>query len=795
MLDDLLEEFIAETRETLEILSEQLVQWERAPEDKALVDSVFRFFHTVKGSCGFLDLPRLLKLSHAAEDLLSSARDGRILPSPQLVSAVLAVIDKIAAITNALETGAAVRDNDDELIDVMLAFIPVAGQSISIPITTVETETQDNDSHSEPKSRSVRVSLGLLDSLMNGVSDMVLARNEVSRQMRKYGANAELEQAFAKVSTCIADIRDAVGLMRMMPIERLFSSLPRLARDISLELGKEIILRIEGREVEIDREMVEALRDPLAHILRNAADHGIESPEERMGAGKSAAGHIKIAARQSGNQILIEVSDDGRGIDVDALGRKAISSGLVTSDDWHKMSASQRLETMFLPGISTAQKVTAISGRGVGMDVVKTNLRSIGATIDLENIRGKGLSMTMRLPLTLSIIAGLSLRAGDQTFGIARGAVAEILSMSNKNVSIEDVGGKKIAVVRGKRLPYCRAEDLLGIDQMEPFLEDNGASRVLIIINPAVGANFALDVAAVIDNEELVIKPGAPLIMENGLYAGTTLPDNGRPMLLLDPSGIAAALGVGDQSNADADDDQAIANSVPTSAELAICFTSMDGRKQALRLSAIDRLDELAAGNIKFIGGKFRVNFAGELTDIIGLDAAPRLDKIQMLRLSDGETCKYLAVDTVLDIFSLPGEIKPSADPDMYEGIIKLDGEYIELLNIYRFFEHGDMDGNVGSNKALCFVETTGEGHWERQILQPLLAASGYQVSFKEIDRLAAQIIISRDGKDARVQTDDARLLRLRDQSNDLHGNGPSIYKYDRIGLISAIEAKLSGVA
>jgi two-component system, chemotaxis family, sensor kinase CheA len=312
---------------------------------------------------------------------------------------------------------------------------------------------------------------------------------------------------------------------------------------------------------------------------------------------------------------------------------------------------------------------------------------------------------------------------------------------------------------------------------------------------PAVGATFALDVAAVIDNEELVIKPGAPVIMENGLYAGTTLPDNGRPMLLLDPSGIASALGVGDHCNSDANDDQLAADSVPKFQESAISFTSTDGRRQALRLSAIDRLEEIAAENIKSIGGKLCASIAGELTDIIGLDTEPQLAKTQMLRLTDGETCKYLAVNNVLDIFSLPDEVKPSAYPDLHEGIIKLDGDYIELLNIFRFFEHDDLDGIGGFNKALCFVETAGEGQWERQILQPLLAASGYRVSFKDRDRSAAQIIISREGNDIDVPLADARLLRLRDQSDDLGGNGPSIYRYDRVGLISAIEAKLSGAA
>jgi two-component system, chemotaxis family, sensor kinase CheA len=795
-MDDLLEEFIAETRDTLELLSVQLIQWERTPSDRNLVDSVFRFVHTVKGSCGFLDLPRLLRLSHAAEDLLSAARDGHITATPPLVSAVLAVIDKISDITNALESGAPVYDNDELLIAAILAYLPK--QPEPSVINSVQSDTDYNQLSgvvAEPRNRSVRVSLQLLDTLMSGVSDMVLARNEVSRQMRKHETNTELDHAFVKLSSSVAEIRDAIGLMRMQPIERLFSSLPRLMRDICHELGKEIELSISGSEVDVDREMVEALRDPLTHILRNAADHGIETVKERIAAGKPATGRISISARQSGNQILIEVCDDGNGIDVDRLHFKAISSGHHDEHSWGQLSNSEKLATIFLPGISTAESVSSISGRGVGMDIVRTNLQSVGGTIDIDNAPGKGLTLTMRLPLTLSIIAGLSVRAGDQIFGVARSSVVEILSVNNPNVEIEDIAGKKIANVRGRRLPYGNIEDVLNIPQIS-----GESSRILIIINPAVGTQFALEVAAVLDNEELVIKPGAPLVMGTGLYSGTSLPDNGRPMLLLDASGLAQEIGADAQTTvfenkklSDTDafkiDDQAT----------AILFVAMDGEKRAIRLAAIDRLEDVSANNIKFVGGKLRANIEGELTEIFDLSNIPESGNVHMLRLTDGETCKYLAVHSVLDVFCMSKEITTSAHPQLHEGIIHVDGEPIELLNIFQFFEMQESQIVKNEQRPLCYIESSPNDHWERNILEPLLAASGYQVSFDEQDRAMAQVVIGHDNCPSGTAENDERniddrMLRLRHESYVSRDKLPSIYRYDRIGLISAIEDKLSGV-
>lgn len=812
-MDDLLEEFIAETRETLELLSVQLLRWERDPADRSLVDSVFRFVHTVKGSCGFLDLPRLLKLSHAAEDMLSSAREGKLLPGKELVTAILAVIDRIAELTDALESGKAVFDDDEILIETMLSFVPkraehaIAGTKNRNPTATVYEPTNlepanlepakihseysrlkpADDNMANPKSRSVRVSLALLDKLMSGVSDMVLARNEVSRQLRKSTDCADLNHCFAGLSQSVAEMRDTVGLMRMQPIERLFSSLPRLLRDIVEELGKDIDLQIEGSQVEIDREMVEALRDPLLHILRNAADHGIENPQERRRKGKPATGSIKIVARQSGNQIMIEISDDGQGIDMEKLEARAIATKLFTLSQWQKLPEKARLATIFLPGFSTSETVSAISGRGVGMDVVKTNLQSLGGSIDLENLPGSGLKISLRLPLTLSIIAGLSVKCGDQLFGISRSSVVELLSVTNSNVAIKQVGDTQIACVRGIKMPYARIEDILEVDYAQA---DSATSRTLIIIRPAVGAHFALEVAAVVDTEELVVKPGARLVLASGIYAGVSLPDNGKPMLLLDSSGLAAAIGAlnpGDALSYDVASETVSTGDGAGTA--ALLFVDTNGKKMAIRLSVIERMEELDVGAISFVGGKLRASVDGGFIEIFGLEERPLSGQVQMLKISDGLENKYLAVAEVLDIFSISGDITPSAYPALHEGIIEHAGDATELLNPFQFFESGAGDIRTSGEKPLCYIECGDDDIWERRILEPLLRASGYQVSYDANDRAAANVLLGREaGTDI-----DGRMLLLRDSSHPLPGVQGSIYRYDRVGLISAINHRLAG--
>ncbi len=793
-MDDLLEEFIAETRETLESISNQLILWEKNPQDRDLIDSIFRFVHMVKGSCSFLDIPRLLRLSHAAEDLLSCVRDGTVAASPQLVTAILSVIDHISVLNDALETGQAVYDMDDALIDVIRAFLP-SGAVLDTPIMAQQDDAECVFDLEKPdqitnKQRNVRISVAQLDKLMNCVSDLVLARNEVSRHIRQNEMDNAREQAFARLSQSVADIRDSVGSMRMQNIDRLFSPLPRLVRDICAEQDKDVRLTIEGGEVEIDREMVEILRDPLTHILRNAVDHGIETANEREQANKKAQGHIKIFAHQSGNQILVEISDDGRGINLDRLKEKAISANLITSSVWQGMSEKQQLAMIFQPGLSTAENVTTLSGRGVGMDIVHNNIMSIGGSIDIENFERQGLKITLRLPLTLSIISGLSVRAADQTFGISRNSIIEIISGKSAHVVREILGGASIVSIRGERYPSATLESVLGLEISE---NKHKMSRTLLLIRPAVGAKFVLDVAEVIDSEELVVKPAAPLVMASNLFAGTSLPDSGLPMLLLDASGLAAVIAPHAQKTAIAEPEQLQA--IEEESFAGLLYESRNGLRRGIRLSVIERVEEVSRADISEAGGITHLLTEGHLIEIF--DYAPQDENkpIKILRLYDGMKHVALCIENVLDLATIGGKLSPSAQPHIYEGATIIDGNVYEIINPYQYFETDFSHARAGIQNAECYIDAAPNAYWEHHILAPLLEASGYQVSFDPSTRDHAALILmnERENDPQKPMADNVICLRETPYAHDLAQS--SIYRYDRIGLFSAIDAKLMGKA
>ena len=369
-MDDLIADFVAECREMLEALGGEIVAWESEPGDRARLDSIFRFVHTVKGNCGFFEFPRLEALSHAAEDALADVRAGRRQPDAQLVSAVLAVIDRIGEMVGAIEAGEEMPAGDDSaLID---ALAPGA-EMAAVPAAATVADGQTRSS----APRTIRLSVELLDRVMSTVSDMVLARNELARRLRESPTEVAVDGAFERLSAIIADMRDAITRTRMQRIENLFMGLPRMVRDLSAELGKQVLVDIEGGDVELDREMIEMIRDPLTHIIRNAVDHGIEKPADRLKAGKREIGILSVSARQSGNQILIDIHDDGRGIDGNKLVLKALDAGFLEKDEASRLSPRDQLALIFEAGLSTAHEVTSISGRGVGMDVVRSNISAV----------------------------------------------------------------------------------------------------------------------------------------------------------------------------------------------------------------------------------------------------------------------------------------------------------------------------------------------------------------------------------------------------------------------------------
>ena len=334
-MDDLIADFVSECREMLEALGGEIVAWEASPDDRARLDSIFRFVHTVKGNCGFFDFPRLEALSHAAEDALADCRAGRRAPDHALVSAVLAVIDRIGEMVAAIEAGEIFPPGDDQAL---IASLEVGAEALIVPSAASDVSLKP----ASAAPRTIRLSVELLDRVMSGVSDMVLARNELARRLRESSGDVIVDGAFERLSGIIAEMRDAITRTRMQRIENLFVALPRMVRDLAGELGKQVLVDIEGGDVELDREMIEMIRDPLTHIVRNAVDHGIETPAARLKAGKREIGILAVSARQSGNQILIDIVDDGHGIDGRKLVEKAISAGTLTKEDAAALSPREQ---------------------------------------------------------------------------------------------------------------------------------------------------------------------------------------------------------------------------------------------------------------------------------------------------------------------------------------------------------------------------------------------------------------------------------------------------------------------
>lgn len=653
-MDDLINEFVTETRETLENISDALVNWEANPNDKSRFDEIFRFVHTVKGSCGFLDLPRIGALAHAAESVLSEVRTGKRSIDSGLVGALLAVIDRIALLSDALETKAAVPDLESD--NALVAATWVA-QAITAPIEHVATS----------KARNVRVSVDVLEAAMTQVSDLVLARNELARCLRDRGEDTILSGAFDRLSLAIGDVRETIARTRMQPIERLFAILPRLVRDTASTVGKSVQLRIEGSDVEIDREMIEAIRDPLTHIVRNAIDHGIEDADGRVLAGKSPIGTLTVTARQSGNQVSITVTDDGRGIDVEKLVQKAVSADVISASKASALSTEAALNLVFAPGLSTADSVSNISGRGVGMDIVRANVERLGGAIGLENKPGRGLAITLRAPLTLSIMNALLVEAGGQDFAIPRAAIHEIVSVKSESVRVEPIGGGHVAVVRGRMLSVVSLAAILG-------LRDEPLSH-LAVIDPPGGNRFALGIAVVRDHEELVVRPTAPHVAAIGAYAGQSLPDSGVPVLVLDPAGIAARAGIeGERRHHSVG---VVETAKPQTGSMLI-FEGLDGKHRAIRTLHVVHIDDIDAVDFVTHGAHSYAVLAGQLVPVIVDGVLPPSGAVALLRLGGGDNpCGY-PVRNVHDLVPIP-DVAPVGD-GVIEGFVMVDGAPIPLM-------------------------------------------------------------------------------------------------------------------
>ncbi len=743
-MDELTADFVTETRETLERIAGALIAWEIRPDDAVQLDEIFRFVHTVKGSCGFLDLPRIAALAHAAESVLAEVRSGTRAPTAPLVAAILAAIDRIAKLVDALEGPVSgLPDEDADLIAAVARGEELVG----------------NDSAAEPAraDRTVRIAVPLLETMMTQVSELVLARNEMARTVRLSG-QTELDAGFSKMSTIVGELRESVTRTRMQPIDRLFATLPRLVRDTARACGKPVALELVGHDVEIDREMVDAIRDPLIHIVRNAIDHGIEDPDARAAAGKSATSVLRVIAYQSGNQVSVEVVDDGRGIDTTKLIEKAVATKVVDPARAARLDDDEAAALIFEPGLSTATNVTEISGRGVGMDVVRANIERLGGSVVLANRPGEGLSVTLRAPLTLSIVTALIVRAGDQRFAIPRGAIEEIVKLGDDRARIERVGAGTVAVVRGDPCPALVLSETFNLPRV--------ASRLAVLLSTATGGRFALGVDAVEDHEELVVRPMAPQLVGSGLFAGQSLGDDGCPILVLDAVGLAARARV-ERRKAEAEPEVAVR------APSILCATAFDGRRIGIRAMLVERLVATPRSDWSNIGARVFLALDGRHIGVAMVGALPAEGEVMAMLVADGMRRVAIPVAQVHDLVPCP-DVVPVGEAGV-EGLMRIEGSDVELLDADALLDQAVRETVVRGIASIALDDTP----WVRGILAPLLAASGYDVRYDRPASADLVVCFEDDVHDA-----DARLTLARHRNGDV-----DVARYDRATLQSAIDA------
>ena len=875
-VDDLIQDFVTETREGIETLDGQLVRFEQNPDDPQILGEIFRLIHTIKGTCGFIGLLRLQTVAHSAETVLGGFRDGSVAVTPQAVSAVLETVDLIRTLLDGLAVdGVEISGDDSALIGrleaashvveptatVEHAPVAAAPQTVSAPllarvggeatldaasetairrlagtpsgpslaqadpdrlqaalreglcaaargfgdadnltmalsqalatppsrplivamldqvkIALAELDVQPADaaelavlvtpvettlaqapvvqlppdelkpvaapakavSEADPQgAQTIRVSVDALEQIMTVVSELVLIRNQLLQLLR-----LDPESAFSaplyRLNQVTSELQEGVMTTRMQPINGAWSKLPRLVRDLANDLGKKIELTTEGQDTELDRQVLELIKDPLTHMVRNSADHGIETVAERRAAGKPDAGRISLSARHEGGAIVIEMSDDGRGIPAARVRAKAISTGVITAQQGEAMSDAEARQLIFLPGFSTAGQVTAVSGRGVGMDVVRTNIEKIGGAIELDSVEGAGTRFTIHIPLTLTIISALIVESGGERFAMPQSSVVELVSTSDASEhKVEYIDGAAVLRLRDRLLPLVSLQTQLGL----PAEGGNGETCIVVA---RVGAfSFGVIVDRVFDTEEIVVKPVSNVLRHLKLYCGATILGDGSVIMILDFKGLSPGVGASKAIGALEDASGAQELRVRRESAAILLFRSGENQLKAVPVAAVARIEEIQLAQIEFVDGRSLIQYRGQLLPVVGADSAPlhpgsREGPRPLLVFSRGERSAGLLVEEIVDIVesTLVTELRPNGAGSL--GSLIIGDRATDLIDVDYYWRQAtgeDTQPEAPSvqvapvqmeTKRLLLVD---QSPFSQVILRPLLAQAGYSVT------------------------------------------------------------------
>jgi two-component system chemotaxis sensor kinase CheA len=712
-MDDLTREFLIESQEGLDRMERCLTDLEEKPQDAELIAEIFRAVHTIKGTTGFLGFKRLETLAHAGENLLGLLREGKLIAGRELITGLLQLLDGLRSILKTIETENTEGEGDDAALigllkelqtpaqaeakeksavqaaqpvasavdkaesassvsAVSVASAPAANAPAPVPaqlvvaVASAPPAPKDQapvakkplapsgeaaQPHITAAESTLRVDVAVLNRMMNLVGELVLTRNQI---LQATATDPHMTMLSRRLDMVTADLRESVMKARMQPVSNIFGKMPRIVRDLSQSLGRRVRLQVEGQDTELDKSLLEAIKDPLTHAVRNSMDHGIEPPEEREAAGKNPEGILKLRAAQEGSHVIVEVTDDGAGIDVSKVVKKAIERGLITANRVALLGEREQMQLIFLPGLSTSDVVTNVSGRGVGMDVVRTNVEKIGGKVEIDSRFGKGTTLRMRIPLTLAIIPALIVRSLNQSFALPQGALSELVHISPAQAAtaIEWIENAPLYRLRGKLLPLVFLDRLL-----MPGAEHKAASErdIFIAVLDADGRRFGLVVDGLADPEEIVVKPLSAVLKDIGLFSGATVLGNADLALILDPGAIAMRSGVA-LNEEEAAQLAATESSAVAAGSLEYLLVEADGRKAAVPLPDVLRIEQLPLQRIEYIGSRPVLNFEGYLLPVEDsggvLAAAQGNPKAQIIVVvcREGNRHVGIAVSHVLDV-------------------------------------------------------------------------------------------------------------------------------------------------
>ncbi len=791
-MDDLLSEFLTETNESLAVLDLELVRLEQNPNDPALLGNIFRLVHTIKGTCGFLGLPRLEAVAHASENVLGKFRDGEQKVTAQAVSLILASLDQIKSLLAQLEANESEPAGDDsDLIARLNALAagdagPAAAAAVVAPPETpapapkmeakaapaqpvlatpiiepepepapieaapVEAKEAKPKDAKEPRSeaaetkesavaaQSIRVNVDLLENLMTMVSELVLTRNQLMQILRGQ-KDSEFGAPLQRLSHVTTELQEGVMKTRMQPIGNAWAKLPRIVRDLSHELRKKIDLQMHGAETELDRQVLEMIKDPLTHMVRNSADHGIEMPAERAGQGKPETGTITLNAFHEGGHIIIEIADDGKGLDIDRIKQKAVATGLASESDLAAMSEQQIQQFIFKAGFSTAAKVTSVSGRGVGMDVVRTNIEKIGGTVEMKSHRGKGSTFVIKIPLTLAIVSALIVECAGERFAIPQISVVELVrAAANSENNIEWLNNAPVLRLRDRLLPLVSLQELLKLGKRA-----DQPSETFIVVTQVGTYTFGIIVDRVFDTEEIVVKPVAPILRDIGMFSGNTILGDGSVIMILDPNGIAAGTGeitVSESAKRAADTAAAKGGTGGDLTSLQL-FRAGAGATKAVPLALVARLEEIDRAQVEHSHDKPVVQYRGKLMPLVTIDADYQMrneGRQPILVFADKDHTMGLVVDEIVDIVEDQLKIEVAVDRPGLIGSAIVAGKATDLIDAGFYLTRayndwfgaqadGEFEGEKG--KRVLLVD---DSPFFRNLLTPLLSVAGYEVTTVE---------------------------------------------------------------